>query len=125
MVKSCLLITLIKCLKGFFYQKLFFIDKFYQKYGKILVTVRPMFQGGEWGGDTLPIFGKVAHTDSHTLSIQGLDSHNSKDNWRSELLNFFGPIQTQSQYIFPSRLEVKCLVAFSFVECFSLAKLEE
>ena len=52
-----------------FYQTLFFIDRFYQKYGKILVTVRPMFQGGEWGGDTLPIFGKVAHTDSHTLSL--------------------------------------------------------
>ena len=63
-----------------FYQTLFFIDRFYQKYGKILVTVRPMFQGGEWGGDTLPIFGKVAHTDtdSHTLYRDRLDSRISK-----------------------------------------------
>ena len=59
---------------GTFYQN---IANFYCNFSGCQADV-PGWSGG--GRDTLPIFGKVAHTESHTLNPERLDSQDFKDN---------------------------------------------
>ena len=47
------------------------------KIGNILVSVRPMFHGGEWRATHCQYLEKLP-TPTVTLSIQGLDSQDSK-----------------------------------------------
>ena len=101
------------------------------KIGNILVSVRPMFHGGEWRATHCQYLEKLP-TPTVTLSIQGLDSQDSKDRyylqmeigWNTGFALEFIELNPKLGR-FPGRWEIKYLVAFSFVECFSLPKLEE